>query len=141
MLSAIKKLWDEKPLYVVLSVAVFLRLIAAIFSKGFGWQDDHYLVIEAAQSWVDGTDYNRWLPAENVTVPSGHSFFYPGFHFVLFSLLKHLGITDPQVKMYIVRFLHAFFSLIIVFLGYKISERLSDKKTAAYTGLLLAVYW
>ncbi|HLG35342.1 MAG TPA: glycosyltransferase family 39 protein [Bacteroidia bacterium] len=141
MLNAIKKLWDEKPLRLVLVIALFLRLIAAVFSKGYGWQDDHYLVIEAAQSWVDGTDYNKWLPAEGVTTPSGHSFFYPGVHFVLFFLLKQTGITDPQIKMYIVRFVHALFSMLIVFLGYKISERLSNKKTAAYTSLLLAVYW
>src|SRR5436190_20943305 len=104
MLNTIKKLWDEKPLRIVMAVAIMLRIIAAIFSKGFGWQDDHYLVIEAAQSWVDGTDYNQWLPAENVTTPSGHSFFYPGIHFILFSLLKQISITDPQIKMYIVRF-------------------------------------
>jgi len=141
MLNTIKKLWDETPLRLVLVVALILRLIAAIFSMGYGWQDDHYLVIEAAQSWVDGTDYNRWLPAENVTIPSGHSFFYPGIHFILFSLLKQLGITDPQIKMYIVRFLHAIFSMLIVLLGFRITEKLSDKRTAAYTGLLLATLW
>jgi hypothetical protein len=141
MINAIRKLWDEKPLRLILSAALFLRLIAAIFSKGYGWQDDHYLVIEAAQSWVDGTDYNKWLPAENVTTPSGHSFFYPGIHFILFSLLKQVGITDPQTKMFIVRFLHAIFSLLIVLIGYRITERLSDKKIAAHTGLLLAMLW
>lgn len=141
MLSALKKLWEEKPLRLVLTIALLLRLTAAIFSKGYGWQDDHYLVIEAAQSWVDGTDYNRWLPAENVTTPSGHSFFYPGIHYFLFSLLKKISVTDPQLKMYIVRFLHAIFSLLIVFLGFKICERLSDKRTAAFTGLLLAALW
>lgn len=141
MLNAIKKLWDEKPLRLILVVALTLRLIAAIFSKGYGWQDDHYLVIEAAQSWVDGTDYNKWLPAEGVTTPSGHSFFYPGIHFILFSLLKEISVTDPQIKMFIVRFLHALFSMLIVFLGYKITERLSDKRTAAYAGLLFATLW
>ena len=141
MLAVIIKMWNERPLRLVLIVALVLRLTAAIFSKGYGWQDDHYLVIEAAQSWVDGTDYNRWLPAENVTTPSGHSFFYPGIHFILFSLLKKISVIDPQLKMYIVRVLHALFSILIVLLGFRITEKLSDKKTASHTALLLAAFW
>ena len=43
--------------------------------------------------------------------------------------------------MYIVRLLHALFSLIIIYCGYKITERLAGKKQARYAGLLLALYW
>ncbi|MCB0484019.1 MAG: hypothetical protein KDC37_05600, partial [Flavobacteriales bacterium] len=50
------------PLPTVLLLALVPRLVAAIFSKGYGMHDDHFLVIEAAQSWLDGFDYNRWLP-------------------------------------------------------------------------------
>src|SRR5437868_11007577 len=113
MKEAIKKYWDEKPLALIMALAVFFRLLASIFSKGFGWHDDHFLVIEAAQSWVDGTDYNRWLPINGNTTPSGHSFFYPGLHFIIFSILKWIGMSEPQSKMYIVRFFHALLSLII----------------------------
>ena len=38
--------------------------------------DDHFLVIEAAQSWVDGEDYNKWLPKNRKDgAPTGHSWF------------------------------------------------------------------
>ena len=138
----ISHLWNNKPLHLVLIVALLLRLIAAVFSKGYEMHDDHFLIIEAPQSWVGGKDYNNWLPwnQENPE-PTGHSFFYIGFHFLFFYLLKGIGITDPQFKMLLVRLIHALFSLLIVTLGYRLTERLSDRKTARFAGLLLAVYW
>lgn len=134
---------EEHPLRTIIVLGLFFRLIAVIFSKGYGMHDDHFLIIEASQSWVDGYDYNNWLPKENSTeiTPSGHSFFYTGLHFFLFWFLKIIGITGAQSKMYIVRLLHALFSLITIIYGYKITIKLSDKKSATMVGLLLAVLW
>ena len=86
MVLTLKKLWDEKPLQVVLFAGLFFRVLAAIFSKGYGMSDDHFLVIEPAQAWVDGFNYNNWLPEKNIqnAPASGHSFFYPGLHYLLF---------------------------------------------------------
>ena len=121
--------------------AVFFRALAVIFSKGFGWHDDHFLVIEAAQSWVDGTDYNRWLPMYGNTSPSGHSFFYPGIHFIFLWCMKWIGMTVPQHKMMIIRLIHALLSLIVVSSGYKIAEKLDGRKSATVVGLMLAMYF
>jgi hypothetical protein len=140
-METIKRYWNEKPLMLIMALAILFRLIAAIFAKGFGWHDDHFLVIEAAQSWVDGTDYNHWLPKNGNTTPSGHSFFYPGIHFLILYFLKWIGMTEPQSKMLVIRLLHALLSLLIVRYGYKITEKLSDQNTARWTGLMLAVYW
>ena len=138
-----RKLWDEKPLALILFAGLFFRLLASIFSKGYGMSDDHFLVIEPAQAWVDGYNYNNCLPEEGKpgNVPQGHSFFYPGLHYLLFLFLKFIDITDPQGKMYIVRVLHAMFSMVIIYCGFKITERLAGKKQARYVGLLLALYW
>jgi uncharacterized membrane protein YqaE (UPF0057 family) len=141
MMKTIKFYWDEKPLTLIMVLAIFFRLLAVIFSKGFGWHDDHFLVIEPVQSWIDGTDYNNWLPIHGNTTPSGHSFFYPGIHFVILYVLKWIGMTEPQSKMIVIRFLHALLSLIIVRTGFKIAEKLSNRETARWTGLMLAVYW
>lgn len=142
MRKIVQKYWEEKPYYVVMIAALFIRLIAAIFSKGFGMHDDHFLVIGTSSSWVDGLDYYHWLPwnRENPT-PSGHSFLYAGLHYVLFSIIKVFHITDPQIKMLIIRLLHALFSLIVVSLGYKYTEKHSSVKTAKTVGLLLALLW
>ncbi len=132
--------WNESPLASILFIAFLVRLLAVIFSKGYAMHDDHFLIIEAAQSWVDGADYNNWLPA-NSDKPSGHSFFYVGLHYIFFRFLEILGITEPQTKMYLVRFIHAVYSLSIVYFSYRITEKLSDVRIAKQVGLLLALFW
>ena len=137
----IAELWNNSPIKLILWLAIIIRIVAAIFSKGFGMHDDHFLIIEPAQSWVDGYD-NSWLPGTTLNdIPTGHSFFYVGIHYLIFLFLKTIGLVDPQSKMYVIRFLHAVFSLVLVYFGYKITLKLSDKNTARIAGLLLAVYW
>jgi uncharacterized membrane protein YqaE (UPF0057 family) len=140
--TSIINYWDHYPLLSVMWVAIFLRLVAVIFARGWGMLDDHFLVIEIAQSWIDGGNFNHWLPwdAEN-TGPTGHSFFYAGLHFYFFRFLEWLHITDPQSKMLVVRAFHGAWSLVVVYLGYRIAERLADVKAARLTGLLLAAFW
>ncbi|HTX87460.1 MAG TPA: glycosyltransferase family 39 protein [Bacteroidales bacterium] len=142
MFRSIKRIWVQHPLTFVMVLAVFFRLLAVIFARGFGMIDDHFLAIESAQSWVDGYDYNSWLPGSpHNQGPTGHNFFFPGLHYLLFSFFKYIRLNDPQVKMLIVRFLNAGWSLLTVWFGFKITERISDKKTAGLAGLLLAILW
>jgi hypothetical protein len=138
----IQNLWEEKPLVVILFLAVIFRLAAVIFAKGWGMLDDHFLVIETAQSWVDGEDSDAWLPGSPTNSgPTGHNFFYPGLHFLLFSLFRMIHFDDPQMKMVIVRLLHASWSMITVYFGYKIALKLGGDKAARMAGLFLAIYW
>ncbi|MBM3435351.1 MAG: glycosyltransferase family 39 protein [Bacteroidetes bacterium] len=142
MKSRILEMWKNNPLKLIILTAIILRIISAIFSKGFGMHDDHFLVLEPPQSWVDGYDYNRWLPgSSSEAVPSGHSFFYVGIHYLILLFFKYAGIADPQTKMFIIRLLHAAFSLITVYYGYKITLKLSNGNTAKITGLMLAALW
>ena len=135
-------IWEENPLFVILSLAVVFRLVAVTFARGWGMLDDHFIVIESAQSWVDGQDYNDWLPGSpRNNGPTGHNFFYPGLHFLLFSFFRLIHLEDPQIKMFVVRFLHAAWSLLTVYYGYKIAEKISGEKAARLTGLLLAILW
>jgi len=135
-------LWEEHPLFIILFLAAFLRLIAVLFARGWGMLDDHFLVIESAQSWVDGQDSDNWLPGSPTnTGPTGHNFFYPGLHFLLFTCFRFIHLEDPQVKMVIVRFLHASWSMITVYYGYKITRKLSGERSARLAGLLLAAFW
>jgi hypothetical protein len=142
-MTYIQRMWNEKPLQTILIVAFILRLGSVIFSKGYGMHDDHFLVIESSKSWADGYDYNNWLPKEGEAEqhPSGHSFFYAGLHYFLFLFLKYIGITVAQSQMYVVRFIHALLSLLVVYCGYEITFKLSGEKQAKVVGLLLAVFW
>jgi len=127
----------------ILCVSLIIRLLAVVFSKGYGMHDDHFLVIEAAQSWADDYDYNNWLPKEGqeTPTPSGHSFFYVGLHYLLFTFLKFIGLEDPQGKMVVIRFIHAVYSMITVYYGYKIAEKTGGKKAAVQVGWLLGLMW
>lgn len=142
MLERLKQL-DYSSLKIILIFGLIARLVSVIFSEGYGMHDDHYLVIEAAGSWVDGHDYNHWLPwtPDNPGKPEGHSFTYVGFNFLLLSFLKMIGIADPKILMLINRLVHALFSLLVIRYGYKITEKLADKKTAATVGWILALLW
>lgn len=133
----------RRPIFWLTLIALAPRLVAAVFSGGYFAQDDHFLVIEAAQSWVDGFDYNNWLPwnqGDN-PVPTGHMMLYPGLHFLLFKLCSWIGLTDPSWKMVLVRVLHALWSLIVVRTGYRIALRLSNPDVAWRCGLLLALFF
>ena len=142
MLNKIQKIWDENPLVLVMVLAVTFRLLAAIFAKGWGMFDDHFIVIESSGSWTVGHDYNSWLPGSSGNHgPTGHNMFYPGLHFLLFTALNWLGLSDPQGKMLVVRVIHGGLSLVTVYFGYRIAETLDGKKSARLAGLLLAILW
>lgn len=131
------------PFKLILFAAILVRLIATIFSQGYGMHDDHFLIIEASASWVDGYDYNRWLPwtEGNRGIPEGHSFTYVGLNFIYFSVMKFFGIIDPKILMLINRLLHALASLIVVWYGMRITEKLSHRETAIKLGWILALLW
>jgi len=138
----IRKYWDEQPLALIMVLAVIFRLLAAIFAKGWGMFDDHYIVIESAQSWVDGFDYNSWFPwSQGNKGPGGHNLFYPCLNFLFFYVMKLIQVNDPQIKMFIMRLMLASWSLITVYYGYRITETLGGKKPARMAGLLLALFW
>lgn len=135
--SHIKRYWDEEPLKIIFLFAILFRLIAVIFSKGYGMSDDHFVIIEKAQQWVSNS--LNWFSDEHTDIVN---LFYVGFHYYLFSFFdKILGITDPQIKMFWIRLIHALYSLLVVWYGYKITLELSNKKNAKLVGLLLAILW
>ncbi|MFQ3325741.1 MAG: hypothetical protein ACJASM_000937 [Salibacteraceae bacterium] len=142
ILEQIKYYWNHRPLAFILVLAFLVRIISILFSKGYGMHDDHFLVIEAAQSWVDGYDYNSWLPKNSSDgSPTGHSWFYVGLHYYFFSFLESIGIVGAQTKLYFVRFLHALWYLLAIRFAYKITLKLNGESTAKMVGLFIAFLW
>lgn len=127
----------------ILFFALIVRLVAAIFSEGYGMHDDHFLIIEASSSWVDGFDYNNWLPwsSGNAGHPEGHSFTYVGLNYLFFVIFKFFGVTDPKTLMLFNRLIHGLFSLLIVHFGYKIAQKTVSQKSAVTVGWILALLW
>ena len=143
MLTSLKNYFHTHPLRFAIFSGLIFRLLAVIFSKGFGFFDDHFLVLEAAQSWVDGTDYNYWLPSEidPTRQPQGHPYFYVGIHYIILKFFTICGLTDPQGKLYFIRLFHALWSLLTIYYGFKIAYKRSNLKVASWVGVALALYW
>ena len=140
-MKSVLEIWDNRPLILILLVGLMLRLIAVIFSGGYSYHDDHFLVIEYAQGWVDGRNPGNIIsetPAEN---NSGRSLVYPGAVYLLFSFLEFTGTTDPEMKMWVNRLLHALYSMLTIILGYRLALHYSDLRKARMVGLLLACFW
>lgn len=135
---------QRDPLLALTLIALVPRMLAAFFSGGYFAHDDHFLVVEAAGSWVAGSDYNNWLPWHqgDDPRPTGHSLFYAGLHYLLFVVLKFLGITAPATLIIVVQLLHAIWSLVVVRVGYRILLHLSrDAGMAWRGGLFLALFY
>lgn len=142
MIQNIIRFQKKFPFLFILIIGMILRAVAAIFSRGYGMHDDHFLVIEQAQSWVDGTDYLGWLPSSRGELgPEGHSFFYVGFHYLFFKLLELFGIYDPQWKMLFVRFFHAGISLLVISFGYRLATLIRPGKAPYLVAWLLSALW
>jgi len=147
MKKKIASYWEEKPLKSILILAIAIRLIAAIFSSGYAMHDDHFLIIESSSSWVSGNDYNNWLPSSQIAAgvenpaPEGHSLMYPGLHYLFFKCIDFIGIQDPKIQMFLVRVVHAFISLLVVLVSFKITEKLASKKVAKIVGICIALGW
>ncbi len=128
---------------VILIVGLFFRILTAIFSEGYGMHDDHFLTIEASSSWANNYDYNHWLPwTEGSTgKPEGHSFTYVGLNYLFFASCKLIGLNDPKILMIFNRLLHALLSMLVVYFGIKITEKVSNRKNAINVGWILALLW
>lgn len=141
-IKKMKKYLDNLNLSQVLGIALIVRLIAAIFSQGWGMHDDHYLVVEVAGAWAKGVDVANWFVSDFSVNTSGRSIFYPGIHYAIFSFLKSIGLESPTGQMYIVRIIHALYSLLVVFYGYKLTLLAVDnKKIAIRVALILSLLW
>lgn len=140
-MKVLKDILATKKIGTIIWVGFIFRLLAVFFARGFGMHDDHYLVIEAGQSFADGDDYNNWLPWHNDGIPTGHSWFYVGIHFIIFKFLNIIGVADPQWKMIFVRFLHAGYSLLTVYWSYRIMQKLHGEKVALQSAWLLSLLW
>lgn len=128
--------YQQHPLTVILVAAFILRLLAAFFSKGYAFHDDHFCVIRVANSWANGIPH--WLQAVH---PPKHSMIYAGINAAFMWLMERTGVADPEVKTTILRVFHAGYSLLIVYFGYKITLLLSNKRNAILAGWILALLW
>jgi len=151
MIETLKGYYSSRPIVFILALAFVVRLIAAIFSQGYAMHDDHFLIIESSSSWAADNDYNNWLPSTQQKLvdagykdelkPEGHSFVYPGVHYLLFEAMNAIGFENPKYQMFVIRLLHAFLGLWTVWLSMRLTRYLSDEKNIILVGWAAALGW
>lgn len=135
------KLLDNLNLKKILFLGLFFRILATIFSKGYAFTDDHFEVIELAQNILE-----KGVAKSFSYIPKGEAYIfnliYIEIHTLIFGLCESLGLYNPAGKMVIARLVHALFSMITIYVGYRLTERLSNRPNdAKIVGLLLAIFW
>ncbi|MDK9701154.1 MAG: glycosyltransferase family 39 protein, partial [bacterium] len=137
LIAATKASYKNNPLIWILGSGIIARLLAVFFSGGYIASDDHFLVVHYAWRWL--RDDTIWMFDPN---RGGHSLLYPGVHMLLFKVLHAIGVVNTEVQMTINRFLHAIWSIPIIWLGYRFVERATtERRFAELTGWLLALLW
>lgn len=66
---------------------------------------------------------------------------YPFVQYIIFYICEFFKIFDPQSKMYVVRIVHSLYSILTVYLSYKITLLISNKKNANQVGIIVALFW
>lgn len=140
MLNRISTLGRKHPIFIILVIAFVVRVIAAIFSKGFGFDNEHFLYVEMPNSWIDNIEYQN-ISNYSYNEPQGVSLFYVSLNYIWFFILKFFGISNPQWLMFFSRLLHAFISLFVISFGYRIAELISNKRNALIVAWTLALLW
>ncbi|MEM7107630.1 MAG: glycosyltransferase family 39 protein [Bacteroidota bacterium] len=135
-MDILKAYYRKNQLYTILLVALFLRLLASFFSKGYAFHDDHFDVIRVAQNWAFGLPH--WIESN---VPPKHSMLYPALNASILWVLDEIGVRDPIAKTTVLRVLHAFYSLLIVLLSFRITELISNRRDAVLVAWIVAVLW
>ncbi len=144
MRNILNDIVDRTNLKQIIVAGLILRVAASIFSFGYGMHDDHFYTVEIAQSWIDHANADGWLndPSRSYTQAKGHSLFYPGVLFYVLKIFNRIGISTPEEKMFFMRLLHGFYSLLIILFGYLITFKLSnDKRVAKMLALFLSLLW
>jgi hypothetical protein len=122
--------------------AFLVRLIAVVFSKGYGMHDDHFVAIEGPYSWILGLDYTDWYyNLQNNPNALIFSFWYPKINFLILKLAHFLGLHSLELAQYFNRFFHAIWSMGTLFYGYKIALKIADEQKAKSILLFLSFFW
>lgn len=125
----------------ILLLGLFFRILATIFSNGYAFTDDHFEVVELAQNILE-----KGVKDLFSNIPKGEAYIfnliYVEIHTLIFGICESFGLYNPEGKMLVARLVHALFSMITIYVGYRLTERLSNRPNDAKSvGLLLAIFW
>ncbi len=129
------------PLATVLLSALFFRLLAVLFSKGYLYSDDHFETINIVYGWLRHGALNTDGHLTWRTTPSSDIARFPLYTLFLYGIMKvykFFGVTSLDTIMYGIRGAHALLSLLSVYAAYGIIKLATKSKDWALIGGLAA---
>ena len=139
LILKLKEIGQKHPIFVILSIAFVFRLVAAIVIPDNYSSYDNFFYLKMPNAWIE--ENIDLLNNYSYDEPQGISLFYLSLNYAWLSLFKFIGINDISWLTFIGRLLHAFISLFVISFSYRISELLSNKRTAIMVAGVLALFW
>ncbi len=134
---------EKHPLATVMVVAIVLRLVAVVYSRGFMASDDLFQTVTVAYHWLH---HGIWRPDGFLSwKETGQVSRFPLYVLSLYlnmKLMLAMGYDALDKIMYGVRLSHALFSLIGVWAVYRTVELVTgSKRWAMVGGLIMAAHF
>lgn len=137
-MSKLKELYTKHPFLIIGLVGIVFRIIAVFFSQGYAMHDDHFVYIETSFSWLKGLDIGGLLhQSSSDDNQSIYNYLYPKILYFIFKIVD----LSPKESMYFIRFIHALWSMVTFYFGYKIALKISTKSQTLFIAWLLAILW
>lgn len=136
MILKATKYYNQHPLRVILFVGLFFRLLAALFSRGYAFTDDHFFVIEEAFQWLQSGDF--FNPHTFDPQRLAHGTLYTFVHYCFLYLTD--GIPT-NLQMFFVRLFHAGYSLLLVKWVFQWIKNTYDLKLACQSAWLVSIFF
>lgn len=115
-------LTKSQKLIVLLAFVVYT--LTAIRSSGFYHADEHFQIIEFAQSKLGNTQKQYLAWEFNAHIRPA---FQPFLAYLFFSTVETVGISDPYLQTMVLRLLMTSFALIVLVLFFQASKKWIDK--------------
>ena len=133
----------KHPLSLILLFAIVVRILAAVFSQNCSTylthpdtlDEEYFYYVEVPNAWISRTE----TPCYDS--PQGISLTFLYLNYIVFGMLRLLGIHNIHWLLLITRIINGLISLLIITLGYRITKIISNKTTALIVAFLLAFYW
>jgi len=120
--ARLSELAAAHPLATLLGTAALLRLLAAVFARGYMASDDHHQVVEIAARWLRGIP--MFLDGQEVFY---RSLLYPAVHWLILRAARAVGVVDPDAAMLTVRLCLGLYSLWGVAIAWKYGQVLGRR--------------
>ncbi len=142
----IRKIVSTYPLATVLTVAIVLRALAVIFSKGYMASDDHFETVSIAYNWLrnggplNSDGFLTW--ASHAPEEIGRFPLYNLFVYGVVKVCNMVGMESLDTIMYPMRAVNAALSLISVWAVFKITHIVTaSQKWSFVAGMVMAAHF